>query len=232
MPTSLRSHVALCLSAALPLSLAAGCDSDAPPRTRAGSSEERPPVPVDSSAPERVQPSEIAWREVVEVRQPVDSQCFAGSDRQDPEAASGFSVSANESQRIDPALRVSPSLYLHADRSIRVPGGSGSGMRVWLVNGTREGVWLDAIDSSVAILQQALHPGGDWRDIERVRPAICGRSHHRVLLGPGRFWRFAAHRYDGPVKTRLRFRLVRGGHPDIVSNEFDGGVHLGQFAER
>src|SRR5262249_52560732 len=49
----------------------------------------------------------------------------------------------------------------------------------------------------------------------------------------GEFWEFKARRYDGPIKTKIRFRLDPTGEKDqakpIYSNEFAGQVAKSQF---
>jgi HEAT repeat protein len=107
------------------------------------------------------------------------------------------------------------------------------GFTLRLVNRTGKTVPFEACDSCLYIVQEALDETGHWREIEEPPCAICGNSFHRVFLESGQFWEFAARRYDGSVKTKLRFRLDSDGEQSeaapVYSNEFTGRVAKGQL---
>jgi len=78
---------------------------------------------------------------------------------------------------------------------------------VFLVNTTKEQVTFSASDSRLYIVQEALDRDSKWKPIEYLPSSWCGNSYHHVFLGANEYWEFAAARYTGEFKTRLRFRL-------------------------
>jgi HEAT repeat protein len=107
------------------------------------------------------------------------------------------------------------------------------GIALRLANRTGKTAAFEACDSCLYIVQEALDDKGRWREIEEPPCAICGNSFHRVFLKSDQFWEFKARRYDGPIKTKIRFRLDPTGEKDhskpIYSNEFAGQVAKSQF---
>ena len=104
------------------------------------------------------------------------------------------------------------------------------GFAVRLINRTGGTVSFPACDSCLQLVREAQDASGQWRAIEFTEQPICGNSFHRVFLKSNQYWQFPARTYEGPTKTKLRFRLDRGGEPVLYSNEFDGAVTAAQFA--
>lgn len=50
-------------------------------------------------------------------------------------------------------------------------------------------------------------------------------------MGPGQYWSFAAPRYAGEFKTKLRFKLALRDADPVYSDEFDGAVNKDQFGD-
>src|SRR5262249_11371558 len=100
------------------------------------------------------------------------------------------------------------------------------GFAVRVINRTDDVADVSACDSQVYLVQEALDADGRWKPIESLPESWCGNSYHRVFLGPQEYWNCKARVYDGPVKTKIRFRLDPGGRDgkdaSIFSNEFDG----------
>jgi hypothetical protein len=109
------------------------------------------------------------------------------------------------------------------------------GIALRVINRTDKDVAFAAFDSMTYIVQEAKDDQGRWREIETPPDihAFCGNSFHRVFLEPGRYWQVPARTYDGPFKTKIRFRLDPtsnpGENPSIYSNEIEGAIHLSQF---
>ena len=86
-------------------------------------------------------------------------------------------------------------------------------------------------DEIVERLQGVLN--AQRKPIEYLPSSWCGNSYHTVFLGPKQYWEFAAPRYNGKIKTRLRIRLEwqksQFQKLTIYSNEFDGSVNAKQF---
>jgi hypothetical protein len=159
----------------------------------------------------------------------------AGSRIEDKQALGGFGTSQNFPKAIDAKMSVSQgeiSLIATPDEAA-VFAEKYKGLKVVLVNGTNERVGFPASDSRLSIVQEALDRGGKWKPIEYLPSSWCGNSYHTVFLGPNEYWEFAAARYTGKFKTRLRFRLdwQKSGTEKITiySNEFEGGVNAHQF---
>ena len=160
---------------------------------------------------------------------------FAGSRIEDKQALGGFGTSQNLPKAIDHKMSVSKgeiSLIAKPDEAA-IFAEKYKGLKVVLINGTNERVGFPASDSRLYIVQEALDGGGKWKPIEYLPSSWCGNSYHTVFLGPHEYWEFAAARYTGKFKTRLRFRLdwPKSGteKTTIYSNEFEGSVNAHQF---
>jgi hypothetical protein len=104
------------------------------------------------------------------------------------------------------------------------------GFALRIVNRSGDTIALDACDSDLVLVCEALADVGTWKAIESPPIAICGNSYHRVFLEPGEYWEFPAREYDGAIKTKLRFRLNPGNdRPVLYSEEFDGRINATQF---
>lgn len=160
---------------------------------------------------------------------------YAGSKVLDQNAPGGFGTSDNFPKAIEPAMNVRRGeISLVAEPGEEVAFGEKyRGMKVLLVNATQEEVAFSASDSRLYIVQEALDRDGKWKPIEYLPASWCGNSYHRVFLGANQYWEFAAARYTGRFKTKLRFRLdERKSETEtmtIYSNEFEGGVNPKQF---
>lgn len=159
---------------------------------------------------------------------------LAASDMEDESALGGYAKSDNASRPIEGNLEAPRSgVYLQVlPDETRAFAETYRGMTVRLVNGTDEPVWFSASDSRLDIVQEAEDAEGRWRAIEYLPSSRCGNSYHRVGLKPGRYWTFAAPRYEGPFETRIRVRLRRDDEKDLVSDPFDGSIHRSQFTEK
>lgn len=81
---------------------------------------------------------------------------------------------------------------------------------VRLHNRSNTGIAVETIDSRMYIVQQARDAQGNWRDVEYIPHSWCGHSYFPIYLPPKHHWQFVAPRFDGPIKTWLRFKLVGG----------------------
>ncbi len=157
----------------------------------------------------------------------------AGSKVQDKNAFGGFWASQNFPKTVDPNMNARQgeiSLVALPDEET-VFAKKYRGMKLLLINATNEQVAFSASDSLLYIVQEALNQNGEWKTIELMPFSSCGNSNHNVFLGVNEYWEFAAVRYTGNFKTRLRFRLIksRAEQSPIYSNEFEGNVNQKQF---
>jgi hypothetical protein len=162
----------------------------------------------------------------------------AGSKVEDKTALGGFWASQNFPKTIDPNMNIRQgeiSLVALPDEET-VFAEKSRGMKLLLVNTTNEQVTFSASDSLLYIVQEALDQNGKWKTIELMPFSSCGNSNHNVFLGANEYWEFAAARYTGNVKTRLRFRLIKqkskSEQSPIYSNDFEGSVNQKQLDVR
>ncbi len=153
--------------------------------------------------------------------------------KKDEEGFGGFGGSSNYPKALD---KVAPdgvvSLIAMPDQDV-IFAKKYKGLKVLLINGMDGRVKFTASDSRLSIVQEALDADGQWKPVEYLPGSFCGNSYHIVSLGPKEYWEFAAARYKGKFKTRLRFRLdwnkSENENLRIYSNEFDGSVNAEQF---
>ena len=156
--------------------------------------------------------------------------CYAGSRIVDKNAAGGFGTSKNFPKAIGPGLNVErDKVYLLAKPDEETLFAEKyKGLQLLLINSTNAPVSFAASDSRLYIVQEALDKDGQWKPVEYLPSSWCGNSYHHVFLGANEYWEFAAARYMGTYRTKLRFRLDHD-QIKIYSNEFEGSVNEGQF---
>lgn len=163
---------------------------------------------------------------------------YAGSKIKDEKALGGFGTSQNFSKAVGadvnaPAGKIS-LIALPDDETVFAE--KYRGMKLLLVNGTNAQAAFSAADSRLYIVQEAVDRDGKWKPIEYLPSSWCGNSYHRVFLGANEYWEFAAARFTGEFKTKLRFRLdqhnSKNGKTIVYSNQFDGSVNDKQFTAR
>lgn len=158
--------------------------------------------------------------------------CYAGSKIQDEQALGGFGISNNMPKSIvSDNAKSSGVCYLLAQPTVVTEFAGTKGMRLVLVNATKDIIAFNACDSRLNIVQEAKNESGNWEPIEYLPDSWCGNSYHRVFLGPGEYWAFPSPRYNGTFPTTLRFRLMDDSDKTLfVSNEFKGNVNPEQFS--
>ncbi len=107
-----------------------------------------------------------------------------------------------------------------------------SGIAVRIINRTRQTMAMAVQDSKLTVVAQAQNEQGLWQDIELAQPSglVCGFGAGLAYLEPNSYWQHAVRQYAGPMKTKLRYRLmVAHDQPAIYSNEFAGSIHPGQL---
>lgn len=160
---------------------------------------------------------------------------YAGTRIEDKEAFGGFGSSDNLPRSSD----VSMNFPIGQISIIAMPDEETvfykefKGMKVIVANTTAEQQSFAAQDSRLYIVQEALDTDGKWKAVEYLPSSWCGNSYHNVFLAPGDFWEFAAAKFHGKQKTKLRFRLQTKTDKQkvayIYSNEFEGSINPKQF---
>lgn len=157
--------------------------------------------------------------------------CKVASAIKDSRALGGFGPSDNLPKKIRAAGPTSATQwYLLAEPDVVEKVGNMTFMRLCIVNRTAGTLIFNASDSRLSIVQEAVDDKGDWCPIEYLTSSWCGNSAHRVMLPAGQFWSIPTRRYQGSIKTKLRFRFDLPGQT-VCSNEFEGSVHPAQFTE-
>jgi hypothetical protein len=160
---------------------------------------------------------------------------FAGSRVDDKNALGGFGGSDNLPKTINSTMNIpvgDVSLIAYPDEPVPFDK-QYRGMRVILANMTENVVGLNASDSRLSIVQEAIDRDGKWKPIEYLPSSWCGNSYHTVFLPAHEYWEFAAARYTGSRPTKLRVKLTIAEADQktrtILSNEFEGSVNPKQF---
>ena len=169
----------------------------------------------------------------------MDASCVAGTRIEDTKAPGGFAPSDNAPRSIGNLKVEKNKFYLWAKPEQSVTfAGKYKGMTLCLINTSSSTRTLAASDSRLFLIQEAKDEHGVWRPIERLPWSGCGNSYHKVFLGTNEFWSFSVPRYDGPFKTKLRFRLWETiffpgmeAKPSRLSNEFEGGINPEQLGQ-
>lgn len=109
----------------------------------------------------------LAALKPVDVKFKVRGYCMAGSI-EDPEALGGYAKSDNLSRALRPGMaKGKTGLCLIAEPdAIATFGKTHRGMRVSLANPTDKELWVNASDSRLDLVQQAMDDKGQWQDVE------------------------------------------------------------------
>lgn len=149
----------------------------------------------------------------------------------------GWGTSDNQSKSSYPFFKSSKDTFrLLVDTSQNVKYGEKYiGMRVYVVNTTKDTLFFDAQDSRLSMNLQAKDKNGTWKDIEYLPSSWCGNSYHTLFLASNELWEFTAPAYNGEFATKIRVKLLykkfaeqQKGN-ELYSNEIDGSVNPGQF---
>ena len=163
------------------------------------------------------------------------NQCFAGSQPENEKAHGGKNYgSGNLPRTIDPRLpRRENALYLHLDvkkESGQVASNLYPVYKLFLVNTSGQDCRFSNYASRLNLIQEAQDNAGHWRPIEHVPAEKDIQSvRYEIVLPNERMWMFTVPKYEGSLKTKLRFKLTRENQPPIYSEQFDGSVNPGQF---
>lgn len=101
------------------------------------------------------------------------------------------------------------------------------GFKLILANTSDKNITLSTSDSRFPIVMQGKTENGEWKNIEFLPRSWCGNSYGTKILKPQKAWVFTAPIYKGNTKVKLRFKME-----DIISNEFNGEINMGQFTNK
>lgn len=147
----------------------------------------------------------------------IRGHCYAYSNEQYAAPGNGEYQSPNIPKPI-PRSFPKEGFYLMLDNQRQLDFEDYQGHPLYLVNASSEPIALDAQDSRLNIVAQALDKKGNWKDISYLPSSWCGNSYHTVTLGAGEYWTFETPVFDGPMKTQIRYVLMMGESKQLVSN--------------
>jgi hypothetical protein len=127
----------------------------------------------------------------------------------------GFGKSGNTAQKIeDKSMFKESGFFLKLDNSKKIiyeiQGINGkekiNGYNLYLVNKSSDMVKIDACDSRLPVVAEVFIDD-KWQPIECLPRIFCGNSYHEVGLNKNEYWKFNVPKYDGKIKTKIRYRL-------------------------
>ena len=118
-------------------------------------------------------------------------------------------------------LRIEPDIVSVIDSQLSC--------KLYVINTSHSKVNLEAQDSRLNIIAEALDENNVWQAISYFVSSDCGNSYHKVVLDVDEYWSFDIPVFKGTFKTKLRYTLNMGKDSSIHSNEVDTRINKGQF---
>jgi hypothetical protein len=156
------------------------------------------------------------WKlDTLTVFKPMDEIAFGGYDNFVRQG--NVDVAGNLSIRIDTA-----DITAYSDRFMAY--------KLYLVNGSRDTVWIPTQDARLKMILQAVNEHGEWQDLNNFYNSFCGVSYRSYPMPPGGYQIFPAPFFKGEYRTKFRYKLIIG-KSEIYSNTFRGSMNPGQFLD-
>jgi len=156
--------------------------------------------------------------------------CYAYSNT---EERNGWGISDNYPKKIGSKKFPKKQLSLFINQSDKATfEGNFKGCKLYLANTSDKKITLNASDSRLNILLQAMDSNGKWQYIEYAPSSWCGNSYHNLYLETGEYWDFTIPEYEGCVKTKIRAVLAYSeGKKEtfVYSNTIVGSINPAQF---
>jgi hypothetical protein len=155
--------------------------------------------------------------------------CYAYSSPKNAIPSNGEAHSDNLPKKVGGQLKQGKFyLYIDIDRKVVFEKGT-KGCMLYLVNTTDSMVELNASDSRLYIVAEALTESGKWKPISYLPSSGCGNSYHIVKLDKQEYWEFPVYVFKGNFKTKLRYTLTINGNHKISSNQMEVFINKEQF---
>ena len=172
---------------------------------------------------------EINKLDSVEFDFQIRGSCYAFSNPVNAEPSNGEAHSPNIAEKIDETFP-HQGLYLAInDQELLQIDSNFLGCNLYLVNTSDSNVILDAQDSRLDIIAEALNENNEWIPITYLPSSWCGNSYHKITLDKNEYWSFAIPIFKGKIKTKLRYTLSVKKDQKIFSNEITAYLNKGQF---
>ena len=170
-------------------------------------------------------PSEIQISDSLNIDFQFRAYCYAYSSAKNAVKSNGEAHSDNLPKKID-SFFPRQGLYLVINQNeIGRFDNSILAHKLYLVNTTDSSIELDASDSRLNIVAEALNDKKEWIKISYV----SGNRYHTVVLDKDEYWSFNVPILKGTTKTKLRYILKIDENKKISSNEIICFVNQGQF---
>jgi hypothetical protein len=164
---------------------------------------------------------------------------------------SGFGSSDNAAQKIeDKSMFKESGFFLKLDNAKKITyevhGINGkekiNGYNLYIVNKSKKIVKIEACDSRLPVVAEVFIDD-KWQPIEYLPQSWCGNSYHEVGLNKNEYWKFNVPKYDGKIKTKIRYKLDMssrynrdtdntGKEKFIYSNEVETKINKEQLKDK
>ena len=155
--------------------------------------------------------------------------CYAYSNNKNAKPSNGEAHSYNLPKQIDKEFpRHGFYLVINQNEFIKIDSNK-LGCKLYLVNTSDSVVTLNASDSRLYIIAEALNEDNVWVPITYLLSSWCGNSYHTVVLDKDEFWEFDIPVFKGKFKTKIRYTLTINKEKKICSNEIDAYINKEQL---
>jgi hypothetical protein len=172
---------------------------------------------------------EIKRLDSVNIHFQLRGNCYAYSGSKNAIASNGEWQSKNYPKKVD-ADFPKAGLYLVINQNELVKIDSTKlGCKLYLVNTSDSLVRINASDSRLYIVAEALDKNNEWRPISYLPSSWCGNSYHTVMLDKEEYWEFEVPVFTGKFKTKIRYSFSPDNKEKIYSNEIVAFINKDQL---
>ncbi|WP_295125513.1 hypothetical protein [uncultured Chitinophaga sp.] len=173
--------------------------------------------------------AQIARLDSTDIKFQHRSMIHAYSSSQFAKPSNGEGHSDNIARPVDGTFeRKGIYLYINEKETVTLDR-TYRGNVLYLVNTADSNLTLNASDSYIRIMTEALDDKGKWKPVMYFPSSWCGNSYHEITLAQNEYWSFATPVFKGNFKTKLRYTLSIGGQQQLISNEIVTYINKEQF---
>ncbi len=155
--------------------------------------------------------------------------CYAYSSPKNASKSNGEAHSDNLPKMVNKSFPRNGFYLVINQREFSKINGADLGCKLYLVNTTDSIIKLEASDSRLYIVAEALNEKKVWTPISYLPSSFCGNSYHTVILDKDEYWSFNIPVFKGTIKTKLRYTLTIDKDKTISSNEIIAYLNKDQF---
>ncbi len=155
--------------------------------------------------------------------------CYAYSSKKNAIESNGEAHSDNLPKKVDKTFQRNRFYLVINENETSIIDSAVLGCKLYLVNTTDALIKLEASDSRLYIVAEALNEENQWTPISYLPSSGCGNSYHTVILDKDEYWSFDIPVFKGAIKTKLRYTLTIDKDNKISSNEIIAYLNKGQF---